>query len=353
MVRLTRNDHRSAAVSNSEIVPMPVRCADAETHWQESLRQAIRSPEELLRAVGLDPDRVAAYQPSAREFPMLVPRSFVARMRRGDPQDPLLLQVLPNPAERTPVPGFTLDALDELSVARNGVLTKYSGRALLIATGTCPIHCRYCFRRNFPYAQQLAARRRWAPAIAELQRDPGIREVILSGGDPLALTNSGIATLMERIESLSSVQTLRIHTRFPIILPERVDQRLLDVLSATRLKTVAVVHCNHANEVNGPVKSALLELRDATTLLLNQSVLLNGINDDADQLERLSWTLFDSGALPYYLHLPDPVAGTAHFHLREARGRQLIDTLRARLPGYLVPRLVREMPGRPGKTIIG
>jgi EF-P beta-lysylation protein EpmB len=340
--KFTHREPCQADVAHSEPV----------SRWQQALREAIRTPAELCEALGLDPEAVTAFQPSAREFSMLVPRSFASRMRKGDPQDPLLLQVLPDPRERLDVVGFRQDPLDEEILARHGVLRKYAGRALLIATGACPVHCRYCFRRQFPYSEQLASRQGWTQALAELRQDPDVSEVILSGGDPLTMSNGAIAELLAEIETLEQVHTLRIHSRFPIIVPERIDHDLLDLLAKTRLATVLVVHCNHANEIDASVSTALLALRDGNTLLLNQSVLLRGVNDDVGQLERLSQALFENGVLPYYLHLLDPVAGTAHFDVPQARGRELIACLRQRLPGYLVPRLVREEPGQPSKTIV-
>ncbi len=320
--------------------------------WQQLLGQAFRSLPELLDYLQLDAAHSAAFQPSSGEFPLLVPRSFAARMRKGDPADPLLRQVLPDVREQLAVAGYQRDPLTETVAARHGVLRKYAGRALLVATGACPVHCRYCFRRHFPYSDQLASRNRWAPALAELRAIPDLAEVILSGGDPLSLSDRSLADLIASIESLPSVHTLRIHSRFPIIVPERIEPSLLEVLQRTRLKIVLVVHCNHANEIDDSVRAALRGLRAAGVLLLNQSVLLRAVNDDANVLEALSRRLFDCDVQPYYLHLLDPVAGAAHFDVDAARGRALTMELRRRLPGYLVPRLVREDPGESSKTIL-
>ena len=320
--------------------------------WQEALRNAIRTPRELIEALELDPAWAPVMDGPDDDFPMLVPRSFAARMRKGDPHDPLLRQVLPDGAERITAPGFEADPLQEQRFARAGVVRKYSGRALLIASGACPVHCRYCFRRNFPYADQLASRQRWTGAVDALSADTQVTEVILSGGDPLTLTNEAIGELIRAMENVASVQTLRFHTRFPIIIPERVDAGLVDTLAATRLRTVFVVHCNHANEIDASVRRALADLKAAGAQLLNQSVLLKGVNDNEDDLAELSQRLFDAGVLPYYLHLLDPVAGAAHFDVAPARGRALVAGLRRRLPGYLVPRLAREVPGESSKTIL-
>jgi EF-P beta-lysylation protein EpmB len=317
--------------------------------WQTAVRDAVRDPAELAELLELPRD---TFDPvDVRDFPLLVPRSFVARMRRRDRYDPLLLQVLPVPAEQDSVPQFSDDPLSERDIAAHGVLRKYAGRALLIASGACPVHCRYCFRRAFPYQAQLAARGDWDAALDELARLDDVREVILSGGDPLSLSNRRLGRLIGRLEA-AGVETLRIHTRFPIVVPERVDAGLSALLERTALKTVVVVHCNHANELDAAGAAALGALRAAAGFVLNQSVLLRGVNDDAHVLASLSERLFACGVLPYYLHMLDPVSGAAHFNVSEDRGRTLIGSLRARLPGYLVPRLVRETPGALGKTVL-
>lgn len=309
----------------------------------------MRDPVELaallelpLTALGIDPDS---------RFPLLAPRGFVARMRKRDPHDPLLLQVLPRAAEAHTITGFGPDPVGEQERAAGGLIEKYPGRVLLIASGACPIHCRYCFRRDFPYSEQLAARGGWDEAIARVRERPDVREVILSGGDPLSLSNRRLGELVTKLEA-TAIDTLRIHTRFPIVVPERVDDGLLRILGATRLSTVIVVHCNHANELDADVERALRELKTRVGALLNQSVLLRHVNDHADTLADLSTRLFACGALPYYLHLLDPIAGAAHFDVDETTGRALVAELRARLPGYLVPRLARETPGELSKTLI-
>jgi L-lysine 2,3-aminomutase len=273
-------------------------------------------------------------------------------MRKRDPHDPLLLQVLPRSLETDVHPGFTADPVREQGLADGGVIQKYPGRALLIASGACPIHCRYCFRRAFPYAEQLAARGGWDAAVDGLRARPGVREAILSGGDPLSLSNRRLGELVAKLEA-TSIRTLRIHTRFPVVVPERVDAGLLDLLGSTRLATVVVVHCNHANELDDGVARALRALRPRVGALLNQSVLLRGVNDSAEALASLSERLFECGVLPYYLHLLDAVAGAAHFDVDADVGRELVAQLRVRMPGYLVPRLVRETPGELSKTLIG
>ena len=322
--------------------------------WQRALQEAVTSVAELAALLDLPADFVdfSGLLPGRRDFPLRVPRGFVARMRKGDPRDPLLLQVLPQAREYASVPGFTADPVDEIALSRHGVVRKYAGRALLIASGACPIHCRYCFRREFPYQDQLAPRGDWAAALAALRAMPDVDEVILSGGDPLSLGNRRIALLLNALAELGTVRRLRIHTRFPIVLPERIDDGLLGILERTPLSSVVVVHSNHANELDGTVADALRALRRAGITLLNQAVLLRGVNDDADVLAALCERVFDCGVLPYYLHLLDPVAGAAHFDVDETRALDLHRELTARLPGYLVPRLVREIPGRPSKTAL-
>ena len=317
--------------------------------WRELWRDAITDPGELLRAVGLG-DRADLLPPDDAGFALRVPRGFVARMRRNDPLDPLLLQVLPQRAEHDQAEGFTLDAVGDMaSKAGHGVLHKYDGRALLIASGSCAINCRYCFRRHFPYGEEIAAASHWREALERLRADPSIRELILSGGDPLSLATSKLEELTRGLAELPQVIRLRIHTRLPVVLPERVDDSLLAWLAGLPLQKVVVLHANHANELDAGVDAACAALRETGATLLNQSVLLRGVNDDADALANLSERLFAAGVLPYYLHQLDRVHGTAHFEVADDTALALLDTLRARLPGYLVPRLVREVAGDPAK----
>jgi len=314
------------------------------------VQNAVRDLAELARLLELPLEALDALAPA--DFPLLVPRGFVARMAKRDPRDPLLLQVLPRAAEANAVPGYTADPVREQQLAADGVIEKYPGRALLVASGACPLHCRYCFRRAFPYREQLAARGGWEAALDGLKKRPGVREAILSGGDPLSLTNRKLGELVAKLEA-TSIETLRIHTRFPVAVPERVDDGLLRLLASTRLNTVVVIHCNHANELDDGVAAALRALKPRVGALLNQSVLLRGVNDDVDALAALSERLFACGVLPYYLHLLDPVVGAAHFDVHATSGRDLVAKLRLRLPGYLVPRLVKETPGELSKTLIG
>lgn len=329
--------------------PLPAK----QPGWQALWREAIRDPHELLRVLGLESlgERLGAQ--AHRDFPMRVPRGFVARMAHGDPHDPLLRQVLPLADEELRVTGFGVDAVGDLDAREaTGVLHKYHGRALLIATGSCAIHCRYCFRRHFPYAEQTAASGSWAHATATLAADPDLHEVILSGGDPLALSTAKLAQLTEQLREFGQLRRLRIHSRLPVVLPERVDDELLAWLGQLPWQCVLVIHANHANEIDAAVLDACVALRAAGVSVLNQSVLLKGVNDSATSLIALSERLFEAGVLPYYLHQLDRVHGAAHFEVDDRRALELHAHLSARLPGYLVPRLVREVAGAPAKLAV-
>ena len=328
-------------------------------NWQRALGDAVSSVGELLDLLGLAPESLPAHlrpaAAAAREFPLRVPRGFAARMRPGDPSDPLLLQVLPTAAELVAAPGYTADPLAEVDEAAAtspvpGVLHKYRGRALLLVTGACGIHCRYCFRRHFPYGDHAPRGDGWGRALDWLAASHGIEEVILSGGDPLAATDEKLARLVESLDAIPHLRRLRVHTRMPVVLPERVDDALTSWLGGTRLSTVIVLHANHAREIDGAVTAAIARLRAAGAAVLNQAVLLAGINDSVEAQCELSRALFEARALPYYLHLLDRVAGAAHFEVSQARARELLHGVMGELPGYLVPRLVREVPGAPFKV---
>jgi EF-P beta-lysylation protein EpmB len=321
--------------------------------WQRDLAAAITDPRELLATLELPLELLPQAQQAAVLFALRVPRSFVRRMRRGDVADPLLLQVLPLSEELAATPGYVADPLQEADAIRAaGLLHKYQGRALLIATGACAVHCRYCFRREFPYAEQHSAKGRWREAIQHVATDVSIEELILSGGDPLSLSDTRLQEITDSLQGIAHLRRLRIHTRQPIVLPSRVDDSLLRWLAGLRWPVVIVLHVNHANEIDDEVVRALAALRNAGATLLNQSVLLRGVNDNVVALEALSKRLFDCGVLPYYLHLTDAVRGTAHFAVSDAQGQVLLNQLAARLPGYLLPRLVREMPMAAAKVSI-
>jgi len=317
------------------------------------MQEAVTDPAELLGLLRLGPEWLEPARAAARRFPLRVPRGFVDRMRRGDPRDPLLLQVLPLGTELDAVPGYVTDPVGDLAAkAGPGLLHKYEGRALLITTGACAVHCRYCFRRHFPYDDENASRAGFAPALDAIRADTSIGEVILSGGDPLTLNDRRLTLLWEGLAAIPHVRRIRLHTRLPVVLPERIDGAFLEAWSAVPLQKVVVVHANHANEIDLTVRAAIAGLRAANTTVLNQTVLLRGINDRVTDLMALSEALFEAGALPYYLHLLDRVAGAAHFDTPVARAQRLVADLATHLPGYLVPRLVREEPGAPAKTVL-
>jgi EF-P beta-lysylation protein EpmB len=316
-----------------------------QSPWQLELLQAIHNPQHLLKLLNLETSELVSLIATQPRFNLLVPQTYVARMQRGDPHDPLLRQVLPLVAEQQVIPNFTTDPTGDLVAEKNpGILHKYQGRILLITTGACAIHCRYCFRQHYTYSscQTLT---NLTTALKFLAADTSITEIILSGGDPLCLTDKQLAELTKNLAKIPHLQRLRLHTRLPIIIPQRVNAELLHWLTATRLQPIVVVHANHANEINEPVKQALLRLVNAGITVLNQSVLLRGVNDNAQVLASLSETLFQSRVLPYYLHLLDRVQGAAHFEVAKTEACQLLEQLRTTLPGYLVPKMVRETKG--------
>ncbi|MDG4595085.1 MAG: EF-P beta-lysylation protein EpmB [Candidatus Contendobacter sp.] len=331
---------------------IPVKAISRQIpRWQRELAQAITDPAELLGELELEPALLPAARAAAARFPLRVPRGFVRRMVRGDPNDPLLRQILPLGMELETAPGFVADPVgDRAAQAASGVLHKYHGRVLLIVTGACAVHCRYCFRREYPYTEFQAGADDWRPALAYLAGDSNLREVILSGGDPLSLSDRRLSALLAALDRIPHLERLRIHSRQPIVLPERVDEGLLNALAGTRLRLVLVVHANHPREIDADVRAALARLAAAGVTLLNQSVLLRGVNDSVAVLAELSEALFAARVLPYYLHLLDPVRGAAHFDVNEIEASAIIKTLRRRLPGYLAPRLVREQPGQLAKT---
>lgn len=321
--------------------------------WDSSAADVITDPAELLQMLALDSAALPATLAASRDFPLRVPRSYARRIRPGDPHDPLLLQVLSRAEELDEVAGYSKDPLDEAEhTPVAGILHKYQGRVLLMVTGACAIHCRYCFRRHFPYNEHLPTRDRLAVALDWLAQQTDITEVILSGGDPLSLSDRRLRELLQALEALPQLRRLRIHSRLPVVMPERISEGLLTMLASSRLQAVMVVHANHGAELGPEAATALTALQDAGVRLLNQSVLLRGVNDDALVLAELSERLFACGVLPYYLHQLDRVAGAAHFAVSDQQALNLIKQLHARVPGYLVPRLVREEPGAAGKSAI-
>ena len=328
---------------------LPIR---QDRDWQEQLSSAIDSTQQLLALLKLQPWQVSAAPAACADFPLKVPLAFARRMQVGNPRDPLLLQVLARAEELLEHPGYGRDPVGECGAASHGkgIIQKYHGRVLLLVTGACAINCRYCFRRHFPYSDHQNSRGEWREALERVAADPGVEEVILSGGDPLLASDRYLGDLVSQIAAIGHVRRLRIHTRLPVVIPDRVTAGLLDAICDERLQTVVVIHCNHANELDASVDTALQRLARRGITLLNQAVLLAGINDDEQALCDLSERLFRAGVLPYYLHLLDRVQGAAHFEVAEDRASQLITGVSARLPGYLVPKLVREVAGAAAKT---
>ncbi|KAB8311935.1 EF-P beta-lysylation protein EpmB [Erwinia endophytica] len=319
--------------------------------WLHQLADVITDPDELLRLLGLDAHPVLAAGSDARRlFALRVPRNFVARMQKGDPQDPLLLQVLTASQEFIDAPGYSTDPLDEQNSVVPGLLHKYHNRALLLVKGGCAVNCRYCFRRHFPYADNQGNKRNWQQALEYIREQPELDEIIFSGGDPLMAKDTELDWLISQLEQIPQIKRLRIHSRLPVVIPCRVTSSLCERLAESRLQTLLVTHINHAQEINDELRQALLQLKRAGVTLLNQSVLLRGINDNAATLATLSQTLFDAGVLPYYLHVLDKVQGAAHFYVSDEEARAIMRELLALVSGYMVPKLAREIGGEPSKT---
>ncbi|WNL43610.1 EF-P beta-lysylation protein EpmB [Halomonas sp. PAMB 3264] len=324
---------------------------NARPLWQRQLSHAIRDPRVLLERLGLDDRWLAGARQGHALFEVRVPEAYLSRMAYNAPADPLLRQVLPLGDETRMFEGFVQDPLEEAEHRpARGLIHKYRGRVLLIASPACAVNCRYCFRRHFPYAENSPSRAQWQEALDYLRQDASIHEAILSGGDPLAASDRQLAWLVGELEAIPHLKRLRVHTRLPVVIPDRIDDTLLAWLSTTRLQKVMVLHINHANEIDQAVIDACKRLTRAGVTLLNQSVLLRGVNDDIPVLAALSERLFEAGILPYYLHVLDPVQGAAHFDVPDDEARALVAQLRAHLPGFLMPRLVREVPGEVSKT---
>jgi EF-P beta-lysylation protein EpmB len=321
--------------------------------WQSLWRDSIRTPDELLQILGLQAFSAQISTLAHGQFPMLVPRGFAAKMRSNDIHDPLLRQILPLVDEEQLMPGFNLDAVGDMAAREaTGVLHKYNGRALLITTGACAINCRYCFRRHFPYAEENAASNQWRSAIEYLKQDTSIEELILSGGDPLSLSTAKLRTLCDLLKPIKHIKRLRFHTRLPVVLPERIDQEFLNWITELPFQIVFVIHANHPNELDDDFGEAISKIKQCGITVMNQSVLLKGVNDNADSLVFLSNRLFDYGVLPYYLHILDKVQGAAHFAVPIEHAKTIHLEMMTRLPGYLVPKLVQEIAGQAHKTPI-
>ena len=325
--------------------------------WQAHMRDAINDVQELWQILDLPLSEIESAHQAQELFPLKVPRGFVARMKKGDLSDPLLSQILPlgieTDLDKLPDPNFITDPVADLnSNPIPGIIHKYFGRVLLICTGACAVHCRYCFRRHFPYNEQVAARQNWHAALSYIEADTTIHEVILSGGDPLSLSDAKLSELFNALNTIPHVKTIRIHTRQPIVLPQRIDEAFISIIKKVNKNVVMVLHANHANELDESVAKCCQNLKNNNIHLLNQSVLLKGVNDDSICLIKLSHKLFELGVFPYYLNLLDKVSGAEHFEISETKAITLHKEMKAALPGYLVPNLVRDIPDRVAKTWI-
>ncbi|WP_058912484.1 EF-P beta-lysylation protein EpmB [Entomohabitans teleogrylli] len=327
--------------------------APSREDWLSQLADVVTDPDELLRILNIEANpELQAGREARKLFPLRVPRAFIARMEKGNPGDPLLRQVLTSRSEFLTAPGFSTDPLEEQHNEVPGLLHKYRNRALMIVKGGCAVNCRYCFRRHFPYGENQGNKRNWQIALDYITTHTELDEIIFSGGDPLMAKDHELDWLITQLETIPHIKRLRIHSRLPVVIPARITQTLVDRLAASRLQVLLVSHINHANEIDDEFTKAMRMLRMAGITLLNQSVLLRGVNDSADTLARLSNALFDTGILPYYLHVLDKVQGAAHFLVSDEEAQQIMRQLLARISGYLVPTLTREIGGEPNKTPI-
>lgn len=341
------------ANSNLSESPSAVIGSVNAVSWQEQLTDIIRDPKELIDLLGLSSQQLPTALLASECFSLRVPRAYAKRIEYGNIDDPLLRQVLPLGDELLAAPGYSADPLGEAATnPLPGLIHKYKGRVLLLVSTNCAINCRYCFRREFPYSDNKPSRKHWLQVFDYIANDDSINEVILSGGDPLTAPDNQLAWLVEQVVAIPHIRRLRIHTRLPVVVPSRIDERCLAWLTNHRLQTVVVIHSNHANEIDDEVRAALSRLKAAGVTLLNQAVLLKGVNDSVAALSELSETLFACGVLPYYLHLLDKVNGAAHFEVPESEARALYQALLAELPGFLTPTLVREIAGESSKTPI-
>ena len=331
---------------------IPKKPVSVESNWQKELALSFTDPVKLLEYLQIDPAEYALDAQARRLFPMRVPRHFVRLMRVRDPSDPLLLQIMPNRAEFESPTGYVTDPLEEQDNQQPGLLHKYKSRVLMIVRGGCAVNCRYCFRRHFPYADNSPSLQQLQDNLSMIATDRDINEVILSGGDPLMAKDPHLARLAKDISAIPHVKRLRIHTRLPVVLPERIDNQFVQWFSELALQRILVLHINHANEVSPQSAERLASLQRAGVTLLNQAVLLKGVNDSVDTQVALSEALFAAGIMPYYLHVLDKVQGAAHFDISDALARELMHGMLAKLPGFLVPKLVREEAGKTAKSPI-
>lgn len=339
---------------NMQIIPK--KHHGVETHWQKELANCFTNLESLLNYLQINTQELAInvsqHSRARKLFAMRVPRPFADLMQIGNWHDPLLQQVLPQLAEFIEKPGFVSDPLQEQNNPHTGLIHKYKSRILLIVRGGCAVNCRYCFRRHFPYQENHLSSSEYQEVINYIQVDKQLNEVIFSGGDPLMAKDQHLAALAKQIDNIEHIKRLRIHTRLPVVIPSRINAEFLSWIAALSVKPIIVLHINHANEVSQALKEKCALLIQAGVTLLNQSVLLKGINDNADALEDLSEALFSAHIMPYYLHMFDPVKGASHFDVDNTQAKLIMAELIKRLPGFLLPKLVREIAGQPGKTPI-
>ncbi|MCK5356112.1 MAG: EF-P beta-lysylation protein EpmB [Methyloprofundus sp.] len=321
--------------------------------WRQALSEAFTNIDDLCQYLQIQPEQILVSKAAADKFTLRVPRAYAARIKKNAPDDPLLKQILPNQHETELLPGYSDNPVGDLeAIAAPGIIHKYQGRVLLIITGHCAINCRYCFRKAFPYNDQQLGRQKLQAALNYIESDPSITEVILSGGDPLTLSDFRLGEILSGLNQIKHLRRIRIHTRIPIVLPERITENLLTAFKQSYKSLIIVVHCNHSNEIDQSVIDACKTITKHNITLLNQAVLLKGVNDSVDQLCQLSETLIVAGIIPYYLHLLDKVSGTHHFDVNRTTAIALIEAVKLRLPGYLVPKLVNEVAGTPSKTAV-
>jgi EF-P beta-lysylation protein EpmB len=329
---------------------IPKKLMTVESNWQKELAMSFSDPVLLLKYLELPLEKFTDDIKARQLFPMRVPRPFAAKMKKNDPLDPLFMQVFTSRNEFDSAPGFSTDPLQEQNNKQSGILHKYHNRLLLLVRGGCAVNCRYCFRRHFPYSDNHLNKQQWQQALDYIVANPQLDEVIYSGGDPLMAKDDFLAWLTIQIEAIPHIKRLRIHTRLPVVIPSRITTELISWFTQSKLKPLMVLHVNHANEIDNALAASMQKLKQAGVTLLNQAVLLKGINDTADQQIALNEGLFEIGVMPYYLHVLDKVQGAGHFDLPDSKAKELMRELIKRQPGYLVPKLVREIGGQPGKT---
>lgn len=318
--------------------------------WQQLMRESYRDFDALCQELELPAELARSATGAIASFRLFAPPGYVAKIEKGNLDDPLLRQILPAPEEDATIPGFGMDPVGDADSTRsNGLLHKYQGRALLVLTGACGIHCRYCFRRHFPYEKAAIRPESWRPALEQIQQDTTLEEVILSGGDPLTLVDETLEKVVTALGEVPHLRRLRVHSRMPVVIPERVTDRFIEMMTNSRLSPIVVVHANHPNEIADQEASSLRRMASSGMLVFNQAVLLKGVNDTLDCQVELSRRLIAAQTTPYYLHQLDRVAGAAHFEVPVETGKALYEAMRQTLPGYALPRYVQENAGSPHK----